>query len=293
MSQATSTGGGGLMPGLKRGGGGGLFVTRYEGPGALTFAAKVPGHIMPVDIAPGQAYFVHRHGWLCGTAGHHPEHRPAARFPRRGVRPGRLHPAETGRPGPGLDRVVRRADHLRPAARPDAARAPRARRHVPGQRAVPDDPDTGRRQCLLRRGRLPAGGAHRPGPDLAPVDAIGRWPTRSPYLGGETAKAAGGAGRSAASSATCSAGSWLPPPRLRRTRAQARRGAGWRGAAPPRRPSSASLPSAASRGQVLHPAVGGEHQPLGRHVGQRAADPAGDLARGLHRRGRSGPGRPG
>ncbi len=68
MSQATSTGGG-LMPGLKPAAGGGLFVTRYEGPGALTFAAKVPGHIMPVDIAPGQAYFVHRHGWLCGTQG--------------------------------------------------------------------------------------------------------------------------------------------------------------------------------------------------------------------------------
>jgi hypothetical protein len=30
--------------------GGGLFITRYEGPGAITFAAKVPGHIMPVDI---------------------------------------------------------------------------------------------------------------------------------------------------------------------------------------------------------------------------------------------------
>lgn len=70
MSQTTNTGGGGLMQGLKRAvGGGGLFVTRYEGPGAITFAAKVPGHIMPVDIAPGHAYFVHRHGWLCGTQG--------------------------------------------------------------------------------------------------------------------------------------------------------------------------------------------------------------------------------
>ena len=46
MSQTTNTGGGGggLMQGLKRAvGGGGLFVTRYEGPGAITFAAKVPG----------------------------------------------------------------------------------------------------------------------------------------------------------------------------------------------------------------------------------------------------------
>jgi uncharacterized protein (AIM24 family) len=71
MSQATNTAGGrGLMQGLKRmAGGGWLFLTRYEGPGAITFAAKVPGHIMPVDINPGLAYYVHRHGFLCGTQG--------------------------------------------------------------------------------------------------------------------------------------------------------------------------------------------------------------------------------
>jgi uncharacterized protein (AIM24 family) len=63
-------GGGGFMQGLKRAiGGGGIFLTHYTGPGSITFAAKVPGHIMPVDIEPGQAYFVHRHGWLCGTPG--------------------------------------------------------------------------------------------------------------------------------------------------------------------------------------------------------------------------------
>ena len=64
---------GGLMQGLKRVmGGGGLFLTHYEatqGAGMVTFAAKLPGHIMPTDIMPGQAYFVHRHGWLCGTPG--------------------------------------------------------------------------------------------------------------------------------------------------------------------------------------------------------------------------------
>jgi uncharacterized protein (AIM24 family) len=71
MSQTANTGGSkGFMQGLKRvAGGGGLFLTRYEGPGAITFAAKVPGHILPVDITPGQAYYVHRHGWLCGTQG--------------------------------------------------------------------------------------------------------------------------------------------------------------------------------------------------------------------------------
>jgi uncharacterized protein (AIM24 family) len=72
MSQTTNTGGGGggFMQGLKRVvGGGGLFLTRFEGPGMITFAAKAPGHIVPVDIEPGHAYMVHRHGWLCGTAG--------------------------------------------------------------------------------------------------------------------------------------------------------------------------------------------------------------------------------
>ena len=72
MSQTTNTGGGGggFMQGFKRMvGGGGLFLTRYGGPGAITFAAKMPGHIVPVDIEPGQAYLVHRHGWLCGTSG--------------------------------------------------------------------------------------------------------------------------------------------------------------------------------------------------------------------------------
>jgi uncharacterized protein (TIGR00266 family) len=71
MSQTTNTGGGGgFMQGLKRVvGGGGLFLTRYTGPGSITFAAKMPGHIMPVDIAQGHAYFIHRHGWLCGTSG--------------------------------------------------------------------------------------------------------------------------------------------------------------------------------------------------------------------------------
>jgi uncharacterized protein (AIM24 family) len=71
MSQTTAGGGGGgLMRGLKRAiGGGGLFLTRYAGPGNVTFAAKVPGNIVPVDIRPGELYMVHRHGWICGTPG--------------------------------------------------------------------------------------------------------------------------------------------------------------------------------------------------------------------------------
>src|SRR5580692_5098901 len=75
MAQTTSTGGsgGGLMAGLKRViGGGGLFLTRYEavsGSGIVAFAAKLPGHIMPVDINPGQGFMVHRHGWMWGGDG--------------------------------------------------------------------------------------------------------------------------------------------------------------------------------------------------------------------------------
>jgi uncharacterized protein (AIM24 family) len=73
MSQKTSTGsgGGGLMAGLKRvASGTGIFLTRYEptgGPGMLVLAAKLPGRIFSVEIAPGSEYIVHRHGWLCGT----------------------------------------------------------------------------------------------------------------------------------------------------------------------------------------------------------------------------------
>ena len=72
MSQTTGTGGQhGLMAGLKRmAGGGGLFLTRYAAAGApamVAFAAKMPGRIFPVEIAPGAGFLVHRHGWLCAT----------------------------------------------------------------------------------------------------------------------------------------------------------------------------------------------------------------------------------
>ena len=73
MQMSQTTGSGGFMKGLKRVmGGGGISLTRYEpsgGPGMVAFAAKLPGHIVPVDIIPGHSYLVHRHGWLCGTPG--------------------------------------------------------------------------------------------------------------------------------------------------------------------------------------------------------------------------------
>lgn len=52
--------------------GGGLFMTEYSaegGAGLIAFAAKVPGHIMEVDVQPGHGYLIHRHGFLCATAG--------------------------------------------------------------------------------------------------------------------------------------------------------------------------------------------------------------------------------
>jgi uncharacterized protein (TIGR00266 family) len=65
-------GGGGFFGAIKRvAGGGSLFMTEYRAygaPGELAFATRVPGHILPVEVAPGRDYYVHRHGFLCATA---------------------------------------------------------------------------------------------------------------------------------------------------------------------------------------------------------------------------------
>jgi uncharacterized protein (TIGR00266 family) len=64
-------GGGGFFGVLKRvAGGGSLFMTEYRAvqyPGEVSFATKVPGHIVPVQLGQGQEYLVHRHGFLCAT----------------------------------------------------------------------------------------------------------------------------------------------------------------------------------------------------------------------------------
>ena len=66
-------GGGGFFGAIKRVvGGGTLFMTEYRaigGPGEVAFATKVPGHIVPVEVGMGREYMVHRHGFLCATAG--------------------------------------------------------------------------------------------------------------------------------------------------------------------------------------------------------------------------------
>ena len=64
-------GGGGLLGVIKRvAGGGSIFMTEYRamgGPGELAFATKLPGHIVPVEVAPGHEFMIHRHGFLCAT----------------------------------------------------------------------------------------------------------------------------------------------------------------------------------------------------------------------------------
>ncbi len=64
-------GGGGIFGVLKRvAGGGSIFMTEYRAiqyPGEVSFATKVPGHIVPVELGNGPEYLVHRHGFLCAT----------------------------------------------------------------------------------------------------------------------------------------------------------------------------------------------------------------------------------
>jgi uncharacterized protein (TIGR00266 family) len=77
IQMSTGMGGGvggtGLMGALKRAvGGSSPLMSTYTaqgGPGSIAFAAKMPGSIVPVDVAPGREYLVHRHGFLAGTPG--------------------------------------------------------------------------------------------------------------------------------------------------------------------------------------------------------------------------------
>jgi uncharacterized protein (TIGR00266 family) len=66
-------GGKGLFGVIKRAvGGGTLFLTEYRAhgrQGAVTFATKMPGAILPVTLEPGSGFMVHRHGFIAGTPG--------------------------------------------------------------------------------------------------------------------------------------------------------------------------------------------------------------------------------
>jgi uncharacterized protein (TIGR00266 family) len=78
IAMATSTqaaGGGGVLGALKRGlSGSSLFMTTYTAqaqPGTVSFAAHLPGQIIPLDVAPqpGYGFLAHRHSYVCGTPG--------------------------------------------------------------------------------------------------------------------------------------------------------------------------------------------------------------------------------
>ena len=77
IQMATNTGGGmggkGIMGAVKRAVSGASFMmttyTAQGGPGSVAFASKVPGHILPIDVAPGNEFMVHRHGFMAATPG--------------------------------------------------------------------------------------------------------------------------------------------------------------------------------------------------------------------------------
>ena len=48
------------------------MMTTYSaqgGVGSISFAGKFPGHIVPIDVAPGNDFMVHRHGFMAATPG--------------------------------------------------------------------------------------------------------------------------------------------------------------------------------------------------------------------------------
>jgi uncharacterized protein (TIGR00266 family) len=74
LHTSTQGGGGkGLFGAIKRVvGGGTLFLTEYTAQGrqgAVTFATKMPGAILPISIEPGSGFMIHRHAFLAATPG--------------------------------------------------------------------------------------------------------------------------------------------------------------------------------------------------------------------------------
>ena len=104
----------GLMGALKRVvGGSSPLMSTYTAqgcPGTITFAAKVPGSILPLDVGPGAEYLVHRHGFLAWHARHRGLGRLPAVVPGGDLRRRGFHPAPPRRPGPGLGRALRPRD---------------------------------------------------------------------------------------------------------------------------------------------------------------------------------------
>ncbi len=72
MTTATAgAGNSGVLGVLKRAvAGGTIFMTKYAAQGSngtVAFAAKMPGHIMPIHVDPQHEYLVSRHGFLAAT----------------------------------------------------------------------------------------------------------------------------------------------------------------------------------------------------------------------------------
>ena len=73
MKTSTQLGGAsGLMGVFKRAvAGGGIFLTELAAKGSsgtVSFAARLPGQILPVDITPDAPYMVHSHGFMAGES---------------------------------------------------------------------------------------------------------------------------------------------------------------------------------------------------------------------------------
>ena len=75
LQTGTAVGGqqGGLMAVLGRAiAGATIFMTEYTalgGVGMVSFCAKLPGQILPLQLESGRSYLVHRHGFMCGVSG--------------------------------------------------------------------------------------------------------------------------------------------------------------------------------------------------------------------------------
>lgn len=83
LSTSTRAAAGGVLGAVRRAmAGAGLFMTEYTAhrdPGMVSFAAKLPGQILPVPISKDREYLVHRHGFLCAAG----DIRVALSFQRR------------------------------------------------------------------------------------------------------------------------------------------------------------------------------------------------------------------
>ena len=125
IQMATNTGGGmggkGIMGAVKRAVSGASFMmttyTAQGGAGSIAFASKVPGHILPIDVAPGNEFMVHRHGFMAATPGIELSMGFQQSF-RGGIFGGEgFILQKIGGTGPRLHRPLGRGDRLRPRRR--------------------------------------------------------------------------------------------------------------------------------------------------------------------------------